>query len=326
MSLATRFALALVAGVSLTVTPLTAFSQVYPNKPIRFIVPFPAGGGTDNIARAVAQRLSVLVAQPVVVDNRAGASGIIGSDFVAKSAPDGYTILIAGVGELTISPSLYKKLPYDPIKDFQPVTMIAINPMVLALNPSILPVTNLQELIAYAKSNPGKINYGSYGLGSIAHVMVELFAHQSGIKVTHVPYKGSGPALQGLLGGQIGLLFVAPSIAKGQIEAGRIRGIAVSTKRRIPAVSDIPTMTEAGAEYDAYSWVAAQVSAGTPTEIVDRLNAEIGKAVSTPEIQKQFADQGVIPATGTAEEYSAFFKREVERWGNVVKTVGVTLD
>lgn len=326
MSLAPRFALVLFACLSCAVVPLSSLAQSYPDRTIRFVVPFPAGGGTDYIARALAQRLSTSVGQPVIVDNRAGASGIIGCDSVAKSAPDGYTVLIAGVGELTISPSLYKKLPYDPIKDFQPVGMIGINPMVLAVNRSVLPVGNVSELIAYAKANPSKINYGSYGLGSIAHVMMELFAHQERISLTHVPYKGSGPALQGLLGGQIGLLFVAPSVAKSNIDAGRVHGLAVSTKERIPTVSAIPTMAESGSKYAAYSWVGAQVPAGTPKEIVARLNAEIAKAINAPEIQKQFADRGVLPATGSVEDYATFFKSELERWADVVDAVGIRLD
>lgn len=326
MSIAARIAFALAAGLYIALSPVAGLAQAYPSKPIRFVVPFPPGGGTDNIARSVASRLSASIGQPVVVENRAGASGIIGTEAVARSAPDGYTVLIAGVGELTISPSLYKKLPYDPIKDFQPVSLIGINPMVMAVNPSVLAVSSLAELIQYAKSNPGKVNYGSYGPGSIAHVMMELLAHQAGLKLTHVPYKGSGPALQGLLGGQIGLMFIAPTVAKGQIEAGRIRGIAVSTKKRVPAVGAIPTIAEAGVEYEAFSWVAAQVPAGTSPDVVRRLNAEISKVVASPEIQKHFADQGILPAAGSTDEYSAFFRQEVQRWGDVVRSVGISLD
>jgi tripartite-type tricarboxylate transporter receptor subunit TctC len=313
--------LACAAGVS------PAFAQAYPAKPLKFIVPFPAGGGTDFVARTVGNRLSTALGQPVVTDNRPGAAGMIGVESAARSPADGYTVLIAGVGELTINPGLYRKITYDTNKDLQAVSLIAKNPFLLVVNPKVLPVTDVQGFIRYAKANPGKINYASFGAGSIAHVMTEAFRQRADIVLTHVPYKGAAPAVQDLVGGQVAAMFVDYGAAKGHISAGTLRPIAVSTKERHPALPSIPTVAESGiANFDAFSWIGSMVPAGIPGDVLARLNAEIVKAVASPEVQKHFADHGVLPMTNTPEQHSQFVRQEIERWNGVVKTLGLTLD
>ena len=320
--------LALAAWTCLLAMPAApALAQAYPGKPIRFIVPFPAGGGTDMVARAVGQRLFALLGQQVIVDNRPGAGGIIGVEAVARSAADGYSVLIAGVAELTMFPSLYRKLSYDTLRNFQPLSLLALTPQVLVVNPSVVPVANLRELIAHARANPGRINYGTFGPGSLAHIMVELFAVPAGIKLTSVSYKGSPPALQDLLGGQIGLMLLSPALAKSQIDAGKLRGIAVSTKERIPALPEIASIHEAGIEnYDASSWIGSLLPAGTPQEIVIPLNEAMVKAVNSPEVQKFFFASGIAPLANTPEQFTQFIRREIEKWGSAIRPMGLTLD
>jgi tripartite-type tricarboxylate transporter receptor subunit TctC len=305
----------------------TVSGQSYPNKPIRFIVPFPAGGGTDFVARTVGQRMSVQMGQPVVVENRAGASGIIGVEAGARSPADGYTVLIAGVGELTINPSLFRKLPYDATKDLQAVSLLAKNPFVLVVNPAVWPVSDLAQLIASAKANPGKVAYASFGAGSIAHAITESFTQRAGLALVHVPYKGAAPAVQDLVAGQVSMMFVDYATAKGQLGSGRLRGVAVSTLGRHPALPAIPSLAEAGVPgFDAFSWIGSMVPAGTPADIVARLNEEIVKALASPEVLKHFSDHGVLPMTNTPEQHSAFVREEIERWGSVIRALNLSLD
>lgn len=321
-----RFAIAVLACL-LSVLAAPSFAQGYPNKPIRFIVPFPAGGGTDYVARAVGRHLAATLGQPVVVDNRAGASGIIGAEAAARSAPDGYTALVADAGTLAINPGLYRKLPFDTLKDFQTVSIIAISPHLLLVNPSVLPVADLREFIASAKANPGKINYASYGAGSITHLMTELFTRQAGIKLVHVPYKGAAPALQGVVGGQVGMTFLTFGLVKGQIDAGTLRVIATSSKERLAALPSVASIHEAGMEnFDASGWISCMVPNGTPKEIVARLNDEIGKVVKSPDIQKQWLERGYLSMSGSPEQYSLFVKQEIDKWGGVIRALGLTLD
>ena len=321
-----RFAIAVLACL-VSVVAAPSFAQSYPNKPIRFIVPYPAGGGTDYAARAVGRHLAAALGQSVVVDNRAGASGIIGTEAAARSAPDGYTVLIGDAGTLAINPGLYRKLPYDAIKDFQTVGIIVISPHLLVVNPSVLPVTDLRELIASAKVNPGKINYASYGAGSITHLIAELFTRQAGINLVHVPYKGAAPALQDLVGGQVGMTFLTFGIVKGQIDAGTLRVIATSSKERLAALPNVPSIHESGIEnFDASGWISCTVPTGTPKEIVARLNDEIGKVVRSPDIQKQWLDRGYLSMDGSPEQYSVFVKQEIDKWGGVIRALGLTLD
>jgi tripartite-type tricarboxylate transporter receptor subunit TctC len=322
-----RHLVSAILAVVLSVLSMTSFAQAYPSKPIRFIVPFPPGGGTDLIGRTVGQRVSMLLGQQVVVENRAGAGGMIGVEAAVRSAPDGYTVVIAGVGELSMFPSLYRKLPYDTMRDLQAIGLIAITPQILVVNQSVLPVTSLRELIQYAKANPGKINYGSFGTGSLAHVMTELLAGQAGIQITNVSYKGSAPALNDLLGGQIGLLMLSPALAKSHVESGRLLGIAVSSKERLAALPNIPSVHEAGVpNYDATSWFGALVPAGTPRETVAQLNDAIVKAVNSPEVSKLLLSNGILPLTNNPQEFSQFIKQEIDKWGAIIKKLGLTLD
>ena len=321
---AVRLFAAMILGLS---TASVALAQAYPNKPIRMIVPFPAGGGTDFVARTVGQALSGSLGQQVVVENRAGASGMIGVEAAARSAPDGYTLLIAGVGELTINPSLYRKVPYDTLRDLTPVTNIAINPMVLVVNPAVLPVNTQAELIANAKANPGKLNFASFGPGSIAHVIGEQFARRAGIRIVHVPYKGAAPALQDLVAGQVPMMFLDFATARTQVAAGKIRGLAVSTRARHPALPDIPTVAEGGLEgFDSFSWIGSMVPAGTPREIVARLSTEIATAVDSADLRKSFASHGVLPATNGPEKHAVFVREELDKWGGIIRALGLTLD
>jgi tripartite-type tricarboxylate transporter receptor subunit TctC len=324
MRQAARCAIAVLACL---IIAASSFAQSYPNKPIRFIVPFPAGGGTDYVARAIGRHLSAALGQPVVVDNRAGASGIIGAEAAARSAPDGYTALVADAGTLAINPGLYRKLPFDTIKDFQTVGIMVISPHLLVVNPSVLPVADLRELIARAKSDPGRINYASYGAGSITHLMAELFTRQGAINLVHVPYKGAAPALQAVVGGQVGMTFLTYGLVKGQVDAGTLRAIAVSSKERLAALPKVASIHEAGMEnFDASGWISCMVPTGTPKEIVARLNDEIGRAVRSPDIQKQWIDRGYLSMHGSPEQNALFVRSEIDKWGGVIRALGITLD
>src|SRR4030095_5020494 len=273
------------------VSPL-ACAQTYPTKPIRLVVPFPPGGATDILARDVAQKLSDAWGQSFVVDNRPGAGGNIGSELVAKAAPDGYTLEMGTVGTHAINASLYAKMPYDHVKDFVPVILVAGVPNVLVVNPSV-PVNSVAELIAYAKANPGKLNFASSGNGTSIHLSGELFKVMAGVQITHVPYKGSAPALQDLLGGQVQLMFdnLPPSLP--QIKAGKLKALAVTSTTRAAALPDVPTMAESGLPgFEASSWFGVLAPAGTPPAIVAKLNAEIGKWLASPEAKEKLAKQG----------------------------------
>lgn len=318
------------AGIAALVCLLvasTSFAQGYPSRPIRFIVPFPAGGGTDYVARAVGRHLAAALGQPVVVDNRAGASGIIGTEAAAHAAPDGYTGFVGDAGTLAINPGLYRKLPFDTLRDFQTVSIIAISPHLLIVNPSVLPVSNLRELVTSAKANPGKINYASYGAGSITQLIAELFARQAGVNIVHLPYKGAAPAFQGVVAGQVGMTFLTFGLVKGHIDAGTLRVIATSSRERLAALPNVPSIHEAGIEnFDASGWISCMMPAGTPKDIVARLNDEIGKVVRSPDIQKQWLERGYLSMDGSPERYSQFVKQEIDKWGGVIRVLGLTLD
>ena len=298
----------------------------YPTKPIRLVVPFPAGGATDIFAREVAKHLTEAWGQSVVVDNRPGAGGNIGSELVAKSAPDGYTLEMGTVGTHAINASLYSKMPYDHIKDFVPVILVAGVPNVLEVNPSV-PVNSVQELIAYAKANPGKLNFASSGSGTSIHLSGELFKVMAGVQMTHVPYKGSAPALSDLLGGQVQLMFdnLPPSLP--QIKAGKLRALAVTSSTRAPALPDVPTVAEAGLPgFEASSWFGVLAPAGTPPAIVAKLNAEIAKWLTTPEAKEKLAAVGANIASGTPEDFARHIQAETAKWAKVVKESGAKVD
>jgi tripartite-type tricarboxylate transporter receptor subunit TctC len=303
-----------------------AWAQAYPTKPIRLVVPFPPGGATDILARAVAQKLTDKWGQPVVVDNRPGAGGNIGSELVAKAAPDGYTLEMGTVGTHAINASLYAKMPYDHVKDFAPVILVAGVPNVLEVNPS-LPVNTVQELIAYAKANPGKLNFASSGNGTSIHLAGELFKVMAGVQMTHIPYKGSGPALQDLIGGQVQLMFdnLPPSLP--QIKAGKLRALAVTSSTRSPALPDTPTIAESGLPgYEASSWFGVLAPAGTPPAIIAKLNAEIAAWLATPEAKEKMVALGANIGGGSPEDFAKHIAAETAKWQKVVKESGAKVD
>ncbi|HVO90653.1 MAG TPA: tripartite tricarboxylate transporter substrate binding protein [Casimicrobiaceae bacterium] len=313
-------------AVLLLAAPLALAQTNYPTKPIRLVVPFPAAGTTDILARAAAQRLSEAFGQQVVVDNRPGAGGNIGTELVAKAAPDGYTLLMGTVGTHAINQSLYSKLPFDPVKDFQPVILVAGVPNVLEVNPA-LPVNSVQDLIAYAKANPGKLNFASSGNGTSIHLSGELFKTMTGVTMTHVPYKGSAPALTDLVGGQVQLMFDNLPSSLAFIKAGKLRAIAVTSTARASALPDVPTIAESGVPgFDASSWFGILAPAGTPHDVVVKINAEVAKWLATPEAKEKLASQGAIAFGGSPEDFAKHIATESAKWAKVVKESGAKVD
>ncbi|MFO1396346.1 MAG: tripartite tricarboxylate transporter substrate binding protein [Burkholderiales bacterium] len=304
-----------------------ASAQPYPSKPIRIVVPFPAGGTTDILARAVAAKLSETTGQPAVVDNRPGAGGNIGAELVAKSAPDGYTFLMGTVGTHAINPGLYAKMPYDHVKDFAPVILVAGVPNVLVVNPA-LPVNSVQELIAYIKANPGKVNFASSGSGTSIHLSGELFKTMTGLQMTHVPYKGSAPALQDLVGGQVQIMFDNLPSSLALIKGGKLKALAVTSAERSSALPDVPTVAEAGLPgFEASSWFGLLAPAGTPKEAIAKINGEVAKWLATPEAKEKLASQGAIAASGlTPEDFQKHIASETTKWAKVVKESGAKVD
>jgi len=302
-----------------------AFAQTYPARPVRLIVPFAPGGFTDVVARILGQKLSVAMGQQFVVENKAGAGSTIGTDFVAKAAPDGYTLLMVSSTHV-ISPWIYKSLPYDPVKSFTVVTKLVDSAYVLLVNPKV-PARNVQEFIALAKSAPDTIHYASSGNGSAQHLMGGLFVALTGAPLKHVPYRGSSGAASDLIAGVVESSFAGVPNALAQVPQGRLKALAVTTARRIPQLPDVPTMQEAGvAGYDASVWLALLAPAGTPHEIVERLNAEVGRLMNTPDTRKTLLDAGVQPDPSTPEAMSEYMVQELARWGKVVKDAGIKLE
>ena len=303
-----------------------ASAQGYPNRTIRLVVPFPAAGTTDILARAAAQKLTEAFGQSVVVDNRPGAAGNIGADLVAKSAPDGYTLLMGTVGTHAINPSLYSKMPYDHVKDFVPVVLVAGVPNVLVVNPA-LPVNSVADLIKLAKDKPGQINFASSGSGTSIHLSGELFKTMAGVDITHVPYKGSSPALVDLIGGQVQIMFDNLPSALPQIKAGKLRAIAVTSLKRAPVLPDVPTISESGLPgFEASSWFGVLAPAGTPVPIVARINAEVNKWLQSAEAREKLLSQGAEAAGGTPEQFAHHIRAESEKWAKVVKASGAKVD
>ena len=316
-------AIALAAAATL---PLGAAAQNYPTKPITIVVPFAAGGTTDILARLVGQHLSTELGQPVVVENKAGAGGNIGAAFAAKAAADGHTLFMGTVGTHAINASLYKKLPYDPIKDFAPLTRVAMVPNLLVAHPS-QPFKTVQEMSAYAKANPGKINFGSPGNGASPHLSGELFKSMTKVDMVHVPYKGSAPAVSDLLGGQISIMFDnLPSVIP-HVRSGKLRAIAISTAKRSADLPDVPTISEAGVPgYEATSWFGMFAPAATPKPVLDKISAALGKVLANAEVKKKIDDQGGEPANETPAQFADFIQKESLKWGKVVKESGASLD
>ncbi len=303
----------------------TAGAQSWPTKPVRLIVPFPAGGGTDAFARPLAAHLSLQTGQQFVIDNRGGAGGTIGAELAAKAPADGYTFLVGAVHH-TIAVSMYAKLGYDLEKDLTPVTLMAVVPNVLVLHPSV-PLNSVSELIAYAKANPSKLNIASAGNGTSHHLAAELFKTSTGVQMLHIPYKGAGPAMQDLIGGQVNMMFDGMGSSAAQIRGGKLKPLAVTTARRSPAFPDIPTMQEAGVPgYQVTTWYGLWAPAGTPPEIVSRLQAEVVKAFAKPEVKEIWAAQGADAGGNSPAEFNAFIKAEIVKWAKVVKDSGAKID
>ena len=302
-----------------------AFAQAYPSKPIKLIVPFAPGGFTDVVARILGQKLSVSLGQQFVIENKAGAGSLIGTEFVAKAAPDGYTLVMVSTTHV-ISPWIYKSMPYDPIKSFTVVSKLVDSPYVLLVNPKV-PARNVQEFIALAKTAPGTIHYASSGNGSAQHLMGGLFVSMTGAPLKHVPYRGSGGAANDLISGIVESSFAGVPNALAQVPQGRLKALAVTTAKRIPQLPDVPTLQESGVPgYEASVWLALLAPAGTPKDIVAKLNVEILKTMNSSETKKALYDAGVEPTPSTPEEMSDYMIKELERWGKVVKEAGVKLE
>ena len=298
-----------------------AWGQAYPTRAIRFVVPTAPGGGPDVIARFLTPKLTEILGQQVVVDNRAGANALIGADVVAKAPADGYTWLF-GTGQNTVNPSILKAMPHDIIKDFAPVSLVFQAPYFLLVHPAV-PAKSVKEFIAFAKANPNKLNVGSGGIGSAAHLSAELLQVMTGIKMVHVPYKGVGIALADLVGGHIDLMF--PALASGlpYHKSGRLRGLGITSPKRHPSAPDVPAIAETVPKFEARSWIGVLVPAGTPREIVNRLNSVFVKLVNSPEVREQLIAQGVDPETNTPDEFAVFLRNEVSRAAQVVKAAGI---
>jgi len=318
----TRFAV-----LALMLASAGASAQSYPTKLIHLVVPYPAGGPLDIMARAIGQKLTEAWKQPVVVDNRAGAGGNIGADFVAKSAPDGYTLLMGAVATHAINPSLYSKIPYDPVKDFAPVALVAQVPNILVVNPAV-PAKTVRELIDLARAKPGYLNFGSGSTGSTGHLAGELFNTMAGVKMVHIPYKGAAPATADLLAGQVQLMFDNLASALPNVKAGKLRALAVTTLTRSPAMPDLPTIAESGLPgFDLSTWFGLLVPAGTPPEIVAKLNAEVVRALNAKDIRERLEKMGAEPlANNTPEHFAAFIRSEAAKYAKVVKDSGAKVD
>jgi tripartite-type tricarboxylate transporter receptor subunit TctC len=321
-----KAALARILAVLLAAFATAAYAQPYPSKPIHFVVPYPAGGPLDTVARLLGQKVSESVHQPVVVENKPGAGGNIGADYVAKAAPDGYTILMGAVATHAINPTLYRNIPYDPVKDFAPVTEVAWTPNVLVVNPS-LPVSNVKEFIAYAKAHPGELNFGSGSTGSAGHLAGELFKTMAGVQMVHVPYKGAGPAMQDLIGGQIQLMFDNLASSLGQIRAGKVRALAVTTAKRSTLAPELPTIAESGLPgFDISTWFGIFAPGGTPQPVVQRLHDAFVAALHAPDVQATMKKMGAEPVGNTPEEFAAYIRSEARKYAKVIEASGAKVD
>jgi len=300
-------------------------AQSYPVKPIRLVLPYPPGGGTDVIARPLAQKLTEQLGQQVIVDNRGGAGGNIGMEFVAKSPADGYTLLFALTAQYAVNPSLYPKLPYDPVRDYAPISLLANAPYLLVVHPA-LPAKSVAELVALVKARPGQLSYSSSGNGSGAHLAGEMLRSLARVEIVHVPYKGAGPAMPDLIAGQVQLSFITYTAAGPHIKTGRLRALGVTTAKRSPTLPDLPAIGETVAGYDSAVWYGFAAPAGTPLEIVSKLNAEVLRVLAAPDFRSRITLEAVSPIGSTPEEFGSFMKSEIVRWAKVVKDSGAKVD
>lgn len=318
--------ISLLAAGLLALSSSLAFAQSYPARNVKWIVPYPPGGGSDVIARTIGAQLSKQLAQPVIIDNRPGAATMIGAEAAARSPADGYTIFSGDNGSYVFNSALYKKMSYDPQKDFAPVTLIARFPLVLVVNPNA-GFKNAQDLIAQVRRAPGKFNYASVGAGSPHHLAMEMIKQKADAYIVHIPYRGAAPALQDVLAGQVPMMVLDLATALPQIKSGRLNALAVASPNRLPQLPDAPTLKEVGlGDVEMYAWQGIVVPANTPKDIVARLNAEIIKAIATPEVNKKLVDFGVEPLSGTPEQMSAYIKSETVRWHALIKERKLALD
>jgi len=298
----------------------------YPNKPVRMVVGFPPGQATDIVARAVAQKLTESLGQSVFVDNRPGAAGIIGTEVAIKAGGDGYTLLMSSSGPLAVNPGLYAKLPYDPLRDLAPITLVASVPLFLVAHPS-LPANNVPELIALAKQRPGEINYASGGSGVTNHLVMEMFKSAAGVNLVHVPYKGGPPALTDLIAGQVSVMFETGPGALPHVRSGKLKALATGGARRSVAMPELATVAEQGiAGFDGVAWIGFVAPAGTPRAIVDRLNEETVKILALPDVRERFVSQGAEPVGNSPGEFAAYIKAEIAKWGKVIRESGAKVD
>ena len=312
------------AAVLFALIGAPAAAQQYPVKPIRWIVPFPPGGGNDTIARLVGQKLSAALGQQVIVDNRPGASGMIGAELAVKAPPDGYTLLTVPI-TYAVTPSVFPKMPYDAEKDLAPVALVAAAPFILVVHPT-LPVKTVKDLIALAKSRPGQINYASASAGGMPHLAGELFNIMAGVKLTHIPYKGAAPATIDLLAGQVSLMFNNMLSAMPHVKSGKLRAVAVTSAKRSSAVPELPTVAETIPGFEASGWYGAFAPAATPREIIAKLNGEINRLMRQPDVAQRLAGDGVEAVTMTPAEFGTYLHSEIVKWGKVVKISGATVD
>jgi tripartite-type tricarboxylate transporter receptor subunit TctC len=319
-----RAVLALALGLQGLASP--AFADDYPSRPIRYVVPYAPGGGADAVARILAKRVGDSLGQSIVVENKGGAGSIVGTDLVAKAAPDGYTLLLGQSGPISINPAVYKNLPYDPVKDFVPVTMTNSYPYVLVIN-SRLPANSLKEFVALGKSKPDTMNYGTTGVGAANHLMSELFNSKAGLKMTHIPYRGTALAVADLVAGQVTMVFGDPVSVLPHIRSGTLRALAVSSPQRSPIMPDVPTLMESGyPDLEAVAWHGLLAPAKTPPEIVKKLNAEFVKALREPEVKELLSKQAMEPVGDSPAEFAAFIQKDIATWKAVAAAANVTVE
>lgn len=300
--------------------------QGYPNRPVKLLLPYPAGGPTDTVGRLVGQKLSEALGKPVVVENRGGAGGVVGATAAARSAPDGYTLFLGGISSLATDPFLHKSLPYDPLKDFRAVSLATRQPVLLVVNPSV-PIKSLQELVAFAKANPGNVNFGSSGIGTSGHLSGEMFRQRTGVAMVHIPYSGGGAVLNALQAGEIQAAFVTPLTATPLVRAGKIRVLAVSGEARSPALPDAPTFAEAGLKnYDATTFNGFLVPTGTPESVVTKLNAALVTIMKSPEVAERLRFDGSVASPTTPDEFEALIRAEQKKWSQVIKTGNIKIE
>jgi len=312
--------------LALLAPPGAALAQAYPSKTVRWIAPFPPGGGTDVVSRAIAQKLTETWGQQVIVDNRPGSGGTIGLAAAAKSPPDGYTIALGQLANMGIAPGLYPKLPYDPAKDLQPVTVVLSSPLMLVAHPS-LPARNVKELLALARAKPDAITFGSPGNGTTGHLAAEMIKSSTGVKMTHVPYKGASPAITGLMGGEIAIYASTIPAASPMLKSGRIKALGVSSARRVAAWPDVPTIAESGlAGYEVTNWYGVVLPAGTPRDIAGKVHQDVVRVLKLPDVQARLAGEGGDVVAGTPEEFAALIRSEIPKWTKAIKASGARID